>query len=374
MPDAVVEIRSLAPGGDAIGRQIGGEHDGRVVFVAFAAPGERVTVRIRKEKARAAWGDLVAIEKRSDDRIEPRCPLHGRCGGCQWQHVPRDAQLVAKRAIVERALGIPTEVRAVGPAFGYRERARLTVGAGGSVGFHGRRSRDVVDVVACPLLGPDLAAALPAVRSAAAALPAGTDVHLQAGAGGVAVAPPIRGFPREVDVGEAGSPPLVVTAGAFAQVGRPANQALCAAVLDAVGASPGRVVELHAGSGNFTRHLVKRASGVEASDADADAVDRGRRNVPAAAWSTLPPRPAATGADPDTVVLDPPREGATAAHLAVAARARRRVVYVSCDPQTLARDARRLGAAGFALRGAVALDLMPQTFHIEVVAVFEPTV
>jgi 23S rRNA (uracil1939-C5)-methyltransferase len=105
---------------------------------------------------------------------------------------------------------------------------------------------------------------------------------------------------------------------------------------------------------------------VAACDGDPAAIARGARNVPEAAWSLRPP-----AAEADTVVLDPPREGADKVHLAAAARARRRIVYVSCDPQTLARDARLLGAAGFQLASAVALDLMPQSFHVEVVATFD---
>jgi 23S rRNA (uracil1939-C5)-methyltransferase len=129
---------------------------------------------------------------------------------------------------------------------------------------------------------------------------------------------------------------------------------------------------MYAGSGTFTRHLVadlgRGGRGrVFACDGDPAAVERGRRNVPSATWSARPPADS-----PDTVVLDPPREGADRAHLTAAIRARRRIVYVSCDPQTLGRDARHLKADGFRLVQALALDLMPQTFHVEVVATFEP--
>jgi 23S rRNA (uracil1939-C5)-methyltransferase len=159
---------------------------------------------------------------------------------------------------------------------------------------------------------------------------------------------------------------LHVPAGGFAQAGRAANAALVAAVLEAVGEAPGTIVELYAGSGNFTRHLAARWPGrVQASDGDPAAVTRGRANAPGATWSAKSSTTAA-----DTVLLDPPREGADRAHLDVAARARR-VVYVSCDPQTLGRDARLLAGSGFRLIRAVALDLMPQTFHVEVVALFE---
>jgi 23S rRNA (uracil1939-C5)-methyltransferase len=356
-----------------------------------------VRARIEREKEKVAWGELVAIERPGPDRIAPPCPLFGTCGGCQWQHVSAAAQQAAKRAIVERALGAPVrELITASPPFGYRDRARLAVGPHGTLGFHARRSHDVVDVPACPLFGPELARALPALRGTARGLAAGVDIDVQAGNDGVHVnvtradptsaaharreidrlgaagvvglslsGKPTLGRP-DVDVAEPGSPPLRVPADGFAQVGRMGNAALVAAVLASVGASPGAVLELYAGSGNLTRHLVRGgATSVAACDGDPAAIARGARNVPEAAWSLRVP-----AVEADTVVLDPPREGADKAHLAAAARARRRIVYVSCDPQTLGRDARLLRAAGFELADVVALDLMPQTFHVEVVAAF----
>ena len=413
--EVTVEIDGLAMGGDAVGRQrdpAGAESasDGRATFVPLAAPGERVRVRIEREKGRAAWGELTAIERAGADRVPPPCPLFGSCGGCQWQHVSIDAQRAAKKAIVERALGITIPpVRAAGPDFGYRDRAKLTVGSQGALGFHARRSHAVVDLgepPRCPLFGPELARALPALRALARGMAPGIELEVQAGAEGVhlnvargdavstaharreidrlneagVVGLSLAGKPTlgraEVDVAEPGSPPLAIPAGGFAQAGRAANAALVAAVLEAVGADPGVVLEMYAGSGTFTRHLAAvvdagAATGgpgrLFACDGDPAAVERGRRNVPAATWSARPPPDL-----PDTVVLDPPREGADRAHLTAAIRARRRIVYLSCDPQTLGRDARHLKADGFRLVEAVALDLMPQTFHVEVVATFEP--
>jgi 23S rRNA (uracil1939-C5)-methyltransferase len=364
-----------------------------------------VRVRIEREKGRAAWGELTAIERASADRVAPPCPLFGSCGGCQWQHVSIEAQRAAKKAMVERALGIAiAPVRAAGPDFGYRDRAKLTVGQSGALGFHARRSHDIVDLgdpPRCPLLGPELARALPALRALARGMAPGIELDVQAGAEGVhlnvvradavSAAHARREIDRlneagivglalggkatlgraEVDAAEPASPPLAISAGGFAQVGRAANAALVAAVMEAVGPDPGIVLEMYAGSGTFTRHLVAEIGGgrgrVFACDGDPAAVERGRRNVPAATWSARPPADS-----PDTVVLDPPREGADRAHLDAAIRARRRIVYVSCDPQTLGRDARHLKADGFRLVGAVALDLMPQTFHVEVVATFAP--
>jgi 23S rRNA (uracil1939-C5)-methyltransferase len=411
-PEVTIEIDGLAPGGDAVGRQrdppdAATAADGRATFVPLAAPGERVRARVVRAKDRVAWAELISIERPGPARVSPACPLFGACGGCQWQHVTLDAQRAAKKAIVERALGAGVEVGEVVAAsapLGYRDRAKLAVGKGGTLGFRGRRSHDVVDVPACPLLGPELARALPALRALAAGLPADTELEAQAGAEGVhlnvshtdatgaahakrefdptggalgarlnaagVVGLSIAGKPTlgafAVNVSEEGGASLPIPAGGFAQVGRAANAALVAAVMKAVGDAPGVVLELYAGSGNFTRRLVDVATAVHASEAEPAAVDRGKRVAPGAAWSFRPQAVAA-----DTVVLDPPREGADRAHLDVASKARRRVVYVSCDPQTLARDARKLEAAGFRLTGAVALDLMPQTFHVEVVATFD---
>jgi 23S rRNA (uracil1939-C5)-methyltransferase len=419
--DVVVEIERLAPGGDAVGRQrddpaAPSAADGRVTFVPLAAPGERVRARLTREKGRVAFAELVAIERPGPARVGPECPLFGACGGCQWQHVDLPTQRAAKREIVERALGAPAgEVIAASAPFGYRDRAKLAVGrgeaapgephrgparsgaAGNTLGFRGRRSHRIVDVPACPLFGAALARALPALRELAQGLAPGTEIDVQAGAEGVHVNVSDRLDPgaqaplaaagvvglqargqavfglADVDVSEAGGPALRVPAGGFAQVGQAANAALVRAVLEAVGPAPGVVWELYAGSGNFTRHLAAVASALVASDADAAAVARGRRAAPAATWlvgSGVERRFAAEG-PPDTVVLDPPREGADRSSLACARRARRRVVYVSCDPQTLARDARQLVAAGFIMATPVVLDLMPQTYHAEVVVAFD---
>jgi 23S rRNA (uracil1939-C5)-methyltransferase len=382
-PDILIDITALAPGGDGVGRQLGGEQEGRVTFVPLTAPGDRVRVKIVREKARVAWAEVVAFEARSALRVEPACPLFGRCGGCQWQHVDVAEQRRQKGAFVSRALGIDVgAAEAVGPPFGYRERARLAAGfderGAPALGFRARRSHAVVDVSACPLLAPAAADALPRLRQLATdtGLAPGEELVLQVGRGldgdvvtaraGSHEAPDA---PAEVDVSEPGGQPLHIPAGAFAQVGRAANTALVAAVAQAIGPAPGRVLELYAGSGNFTRLLVERSPSVIAGEGDPRAVERGRRNVPAADWRAAAALPDDVQAD--TAVVDPPREGLDGRHLAKAAAARRRLVYVSCDPQTLARDAARLRAQGWRLSGARAFDLMPQTHHVEVVAWFD---
>jgi 23S rRNA (uracil1939-C5)-methyltransferase len=387
--EILVEITGLAPGGDAVGRQRGGQDDGRVTFVPLAAPGELVRARVVRARARVAWAELSGIERPGSARVTPPCPLFGRCGGCQWQHVDEATQRRQKGGFVSRALGIEVgEARAVGPAYGYRERARLHVAPGGrAIGFLARRSHEVVDVPACLLLAPSLARALPVLRAEAAGASGGDQIPLQGGRDGEVAwlhagrmrrlepAPaPLEARDIEArdpggwpDVAEPGGPSLRVPPGGFSQVGLAANRALVTAVSEALGPDPGRVLELHAGSGTFTRALVERATEVIASDADRAAVARGQLNAPRARWYLA----SALGDEPaDTVVVDPPREGLDALSLARAAAARRRLVYVSCDPQTLARDGKALAARGWRLQSAVAFDLMPQTHHVEVVAVF----
>jgi 23S rRNA (uracil1939-C5)-methyltransferase len=406
--DALIAVRvlRLAPGGDAVGIQEGGADHGRVTFVPLAAPDERILARVVRRRARVAWAELVEVLEPSPWRVTPPCPVFGRCGGCQWQHVHLDVQREAKRQIVARALGLPGVplIAPVESGAGYRERARLIVGSAGEIGFHARRSHVVVDVDRCLLLAPTLDKALAGIRASPPPLSPGTEIDLQGGHEGVHVAMRLPATARQPDpdpralfmqwraygvtgvrvaagarlrsfgasdVDTAGSneSPLRIPAGAFAQVGRAANVALTQLVLNEIGDDPGAVCELYAGSGNFTRHLAGRGARVVACDTDADAVARGRRYAPAAIWLDRPPLPGEGEAD--VVLLDPPRQGLDAPNLAVALRARRRIVYVSCDPQTLGRDAARLTQAGFALDHAVALDLMPHTFHVEVVAVFE---
>ena len=168
--DITVDITGLAPGGDAVGRQRGGAAQGRVTFVPLAAPGEVVRAKVVRGKARVVWAELTAVETPSPARVVPPCPLFGRCGGCQWQHVDPAVQRQQKGAMVSRALGLEVgPAQAVGPEFGYRERARMASGfdetGAPALGFRARRSHAIVDVPACPLLSPAAAAALGPLRS-----------------------------------------------------------------------------------------------------------------------------------------------------------------------------------------------------------------
>ncbi len=414
-PELELEVDSLAAGGDAVGR---GE-DGRVVFVPGAAPGERVRVRLVEEHKQFARGALLQVITRSPDRVEPPCPLFRdrTCGGCAWQHVAYPAQAAAKQASVASALrrsiagGMALDPIATPvPPYHWRRRARLhwvrTAGSDAAlVGLYAPRSRRVTQVSACPQLEPALEAALPALHAVLApGLFQKGEIDLLSDPAGqvqVAVRGPCRGRAAEALVGQGGVAGVILgrqvfgaaaleiepgqwaQADRFAQPSRDGNAALIAAVDLATRPREGaRILELYAGSGNLTRTLLDGAASVLAVDT------RPGRQIghPRLRWQVGPVEEVAAdlvgrgagGASTarleiDLVVLDPPREGARAALDSIAALGAPRVVYVSCDPATLARDLDRLAELGYRALRAGAIDLMPQTAHVEVVVSLELT-
>jgi len=377
MIDLVLD--GLAAGGDAVGR----DAQGRVTFVAGGAPGERVRVRIVEQHARWARGELVEVLAPSTARVVPACPYAEArtCGGCPWMHVSRDAQLAAKQAIVESALRklvargmVIAPIAAPAPDLGWRRRTRLQI-EGDVLGFHAPRSHRVTDIARCLQLEPRLDGAIQAARPAVAG--GRGELHAAIGHAGdvqlIAVTDRgralIAGPPRlELEPG------LVTDADEFAQASAAGNAGLVAAAVAACAPAPGRrVLELFAGGGNFTRHLVAAGADVVANELQPPATPRaGVRFEPGRAEEAVA-RLAARGERFDAVLLDPPRTGALAAARALAPwpDAPARVVYVACDLATAARDLEVLAGAGWTPRTAQPLDLMPQTAHVEVVAIAE---
>jgi 23S rRNA (uracil1939-C5)-methyltransferase len=372
-------VTALAAGGDGLGR----DETGRVTFVPRAAPGDRVRVRLVKQSRSFARGELVEVVTASPARVPPPCPhFAAGCGGCQWQHVARAAQLEAKQAIVAGALrglaGLVVEpIADAAPPYGWRRRARFHV-AGGTVGLYAAGSHRVLPIDRCPQLEPALEAAL---RAVSAASPPDGELALvrgHAGAVAVGVARAWRGAPALVGragivgviAGDArhGEPVVEVEPGVwcgpwnFAQASAAGNAAVVAAARAALGPGPGRLLELHAGAGNFTRGFAAEGWDVVASDVAAPA------RPPAAFELGSAEAVLARLAGPfDAIALDPPRAGAKEALAGIARHAPRAIVYVSCDPATLARDAAVLVAAGYRAERAWPVDLMPQTAHVEVV-------
>ena len=386
-----LDVTALAAGGDGVARDAAG----RVTFVPRAAPGDRVRVRLGKQTASFARGELVEVVAPSADRVAPPCEYFvAGCGGCQWQHVARPAQLAAKQAIVAGALrklvGLAVEpIADPAPALGWRRRARFHV-AGGKAGLYAAASHAVIPLAHCPQLEAPLDAAYRVVASAS---PPDGELALVLGHAGdvaVGVARPWRGAPRllgragivgviagDPQIGPPeihGEPVIEVEPGLwagpwdFAQASAPGNAALVQLARGALGpgeaGGPGRLLELYAGAGNLTRAFVADGWDVLASDlAPPRRAIAGARFEPGDVARVL----AAQTGPFDAVVLDPPRTGAAEAIAGLARLAPKTIVYVSCDPATLARDAARLVEAGYRADRAWPIDLMPQTAHVEVV-------
>ncbi|MBK8482597.1 MAG: class I SAM-dependent RNA methyltransferase [Proteobacteria bacterium] len=408
-----LRLASLAFGGAAVGRW-----EGRAVFVPFGAPGDLARVRVHGQHARWARAELLEVVEPGPARRAPPCRLAGHCGGCQWQHVDYSAQLAAKQSIVSAALRhvapVPIDLLAAPAELHYRRRVRLHWQRGPNglrLGFRAWRSRELVDVETCPLLVPELGRALGRLRSLLArgraacgtlALLAGAaqDVHfsLRVERGPV---PPgdaclgggvVGGVVSEDGGAERsyGQPDVILdrrglraSAACFAQANARQNDALVGHLRALLAAdSSGRMLELYAGSGNLTAVLGERPGSLLAVESEPRAVALLQRNrALISAELEVREQPAAAAVSAllaqqakfPLIVLDPPREGARELVDALAQLGGKRIVYVSCDPMTLARDLAGLARRGYRTTSVLALDTLPQTHHFEMVAALERT-
>ncbi len=385
MGDAsVLEVRidSLAGDGDGVAR----DASGRVIFVPFTAPGDRVRVRVVEARRRFARARVETLLEPGPSRTSPHCPVFGECGGCTWQHVDYATQVEAKRRILEEALQRVGGIRPPGgigmvaspQPYAYRARARVRV-EGGHVGYRRRRSHALCPVRGCPLLLPALDACLARLASHPPAREG--EWELAAGDDGSVRAAPLPSPPGpSVELRVRGET-LQVSPGVFAQANGLLRETLVEAVCEAAGRGE-TLLELHAGAGFFTLSLARHWRRLVAVEADSAAVRDLRRNLAAAGLDHVEVRarpvetvlggPPPSRLAPEVVVLDPPRTGLPpGAARALANLGASRVVYVSCDPATLARDLAVLGAGGLAVRRVQGFDLFPQTPHVETLAVLE---
>ena len=421
MPVALVE--SLDREGHGVARA-----DGKAVFIGGALPGERVEYAVDKRKPSYDAGTLTRLVRGSAARVTPRCPYFGTCGGCVIQHLDPHAQVAVKQRVLEDALWHIGKVQAEsllapihGPAWGYRHRARLSARyvakkGGALVGFRERRSTYVAEMRSCEVLPPRVSALIDALsireRIPQVEVAVGEEVvvlvlrilELLTAADEGAV----RAFADEHGVqfwlqpaGPASArpfhpldaPPLYYSLpefdvrirfgpADFTQVNQAVNGVLVRRSLQLLAPTAGeRVLDLFCGLGNFALPLARLGAAVTGIEGSAALVERARENARAnglaAEFAVGDLFDAATcAALPrcDAMLVDPPREGAIEVVKALHGDGPARIVYVACDPATLARDAGVLvHVQGYRLAAAGVANMFPHTAHVESVALFVRT-
>jgi len=401
-----VRIERLGTQGDGVAQGPDGP-----LFVPFTLPGERVQVAIEPGKDHA---EPLAILEPSPARVAPVCPHFGVCGGCALQHMESQAYLAWKHEQVLAVLasrGLEAPVEEVRPVpLASRRRAAFALGRtahGIAFGYRTQRSHAIVAIAACPVLSPHIVARLPKLKAALAPLLGGkrearvtvteTDQGLDVAVGGVRVSPralsrvgrdgEVLGLARLMVDGETTAllaEPTVNLSGAevrlppgpFLQASREAESVLVALVKEGVGRAK-RVADLFAGIGTFTFALAGSA-GVDAFEEDEAAIAA----LAKAARATPKLKPVRTNTRDlfrapltareltryDAVVLDPPRAGAKSQAEALARSGVPKVVMVSCNPGTCARDLRILVDGGYRIARVVPVDQFLFSPHIEFVA------
>ena len=424
-----VEITGLNHDGRGVGRL-----EGKVVFVDGALPGERVAFRFLRRRRNYDSGVVAEVLRPSPQRVAPRCEHFGVCGGCALQHLEPSAQVELKQGLLaedlERIARTAPErwlepLR--GPRWGYRRKARLGARwvpkkGGLLIGFREKRSTYITGLNRCHILDARVGGLLPALRELAAGLSCARRLpQIEVAAGDEAVALvfrhllPLTGedearlcaFGREHGIRiykQPGGPdtivPLWPEAPAplfydlpeqeirirfrptdFTQVNAAVNAQMVARALELLEPGPDdRVLDLFCGLGNFTLPVARRVKTVLGLEADAlliagaraNAEDNGLDNArfQAADLYTAGERPPWNGFDFNKVLLDPPRSGAMEVIKQLPPEVER-VVYVSCNPATLARDAAYLvQVRGYRLSRAGILDMFPHTTHVESIALF----
>jgi 23S rRNA (uracil1939-C5)-methyltransferase len=427
-PPETARVQDMNTDGQGIA-SIGGKR----IFISGAITGE--AVGLRRVRARRSYdeAELLEVAESSPDRVEPRCRYFGTCGACSLQHLSPEAQVRLKESVLLESLmriGRVAPGRIIPPVtgspWGYRRRARLAARYvdGKSrvlVGFSERDSSRITDMASCETLHPAVAALIAPLGKLIASLSVARRVpQVEAAVADNATAlvfrvldPPtspdlaaLRDFgarhgvrillqagrepmplDAQVDGGElwydVPSQGLRMTFGPtdFVQVNADVNERMIDLALGLLAPDDGmRLLDLYCGIGNFTLPLARRAGGVLGIEGGADMVERARHNAGANGIGNAEFRAAdlaragvldGTGRF-DAVLLDPPRAGAAEMMAPIAASGARRVLYVSCHPGTLARDAGTLvNELGYGLVAAGILDMFPSTSHVESVALFE---
>jgi 23S rRNA (uracil1939-C5)-methyltransferase len=377
----VVDIERLLPGGLGLAHEAG-----KTIFVSLAAPGDRVRVAIDREQGNVSFASIKEIVTPSPLRIEPPCPYFGRCGGCDFQQLTYEAQLISKAEIIRDCLrriaglkSLPDINVQPSKEWHYRSRAVWQLDRDEeTIGYYERGSRNVCDVSECAVLAPELQQSLERVRKTSwTSIPSDLK-HLQAvtGDNGVSVSPEFAEFRTTELQLKVGQEVYAFNADAFFQINQELLEPLMSfALSDAQGET---ALDLYCGVGLFTLPLARRFKQVVGVESNPVATRFARRNVELAALENTRIHTAAVSdwittatvgdARCDFVLLDPPRAGAESAVIrGILKLEPSQISYVSCDPATLARDLKKLMAGGYEIDSIAAFDLFPQTHHVETV-------
>lgn len=411
--------------------------DGKVVFVEGALAGELVEYSSYRRKPSYELAQTTAILTPSSQRVAPKCPHFGVCGGCSMQHLGPAAQTAAKQRVLEDALWHLARLRPdvlyppiQGEHWGYRHRARLSVRlvprkGGVLVGFHERRSSYVAVMDSCAVLPKKVSALLPAMRDLVESLSIpdrlpqievavgddqvvlvlrilepltsadelalrsfadrhGVVLYLQTGGPDTAALfHPMDAAPLAYSLPDFGVQ-LAFRPTEFTQVNHGVNRMLVRRAMRLLDPQPGeRIADMFCGLGNFTLPIAASGATVVGVEGSKALVDRARQNAErnglegrcefgvANLFETTPEALAALGRF-DKMLIDPPREGAAELVKSLPGESSERIVYVSCNPATLARDAAILvHERGYKMRGAGIACMFPNTSHVESIALFE---
>lgn len=400
-----VELTTLAHGGEALGRL----PDGRAVFVPFALPGERVRVRVVSERNRFVRGDLLEILQPASERVQPRCAHFGMCGGCHLQHLNYSTQLSAKTNILReqlRRIGRLEEVtvNSAMPSspWNYRNHVQFHLTPTGKLGYYTHQGEEVFPIQECHLPHPLINhiwtqlefEPIPGLERVGIREGAGEDVQIILESSKVHL-PELSLEGLDVSVIHispagslvlAGSPAITmqildrsfrVSAGSFFQVNIPQAESMVKHLLQNLSIPRGgTVLDVYCGVGLFSAFLAPLAGRLIGVEASPEACDDFVVNLDEFDHVELYEAPAedvllALDVKPDLILIDPPRTGIARRALdGVLSMKAPVLVYVSCDPATLARDARYLVSKGYRLSSSTLFDLFPQTYHIESITIF----
>ena len=402
-------------------------HKGKTLFVQGALPGEQVEVNISEDKRQFARGTVTRILTASPQRVTPRCPHYNRCGGCQQQHVPVELQQQTKARALERMLTqesgqtVTVDDMITGQAWGYRRRARLSLNYQPKtqtlqMGFREKSSSELVNITQCPVLRPELEALIQPLHELLAGLQAVRRLgHVElvlADNGPIFVlrhldvlnaadkqklaqfaqhhalslflaadSENLEQVTGEMPRCHSASLNLTFSPRDFIQVNDDVNQKMVARALEWLDPQPqDRILDLFCGMGNFTLPLGKMAKNVVGVEGVAALVAKATYNAALNELHNVTfyqhnleedvTRQPWAGEGFNKVLLDPARAGAAGVMEHIIKLAPERVVYVSCNPTTLARDSQVLLKSGYQLEQMTMLDMFPHTGHLESMVLF----